>query len=315
MENDIIPPDNHEPSETSTQENSQHSIESDNSYQEPTTENNSQLSNASARNNDLQFVDPITGIPISEEDLSNREAELARREQEIEKLEQQLRDGTISSRPKNIPPFFPLWSYYPDDDLPSSKVKIAKQIFIIYCICGVVYLINLIGAISCFDSDTSKHTTSPATKLVLSIIYLFVFVPLSFECSYFVLYDSLISGKGLRFFWFMVTYFIWFAVLVINLIGLDGGGSVGFIQMVNLFGSKTKAAAIFGLFFCLLGIAEAAGMVYTFIKLIKIYKSEGLMGKALDDASTLAMQMKIDSGSPVSQEEYVVGSQTYEPMN
>ncbi|KAH0795031.1 Secretory carrier-associated membrane protein 1 [Histomonas meleagridis] len=235
------------------------------------------------------FKDPITGVPITDEDLRKREEMLAKREREIESLENRISSGDIPVREprKNFPPLLRWWSYHPEEDLPEKAQPIAKQIFYVYLATVFVYLINCIGCFCCLAS--AENTSSPATKIVLSLLFLIIFCPISFEISYFVLYGALQTGKGLRFFCFMATYIIWCGILVFNLIGIDDSGSVGFIQMINLFGGPA-GVAIVSLVFCVLGCLDVAAMVFTFIKLIRYYKSEGLEKKAFSEASLIAAE-------------------------
>ncbi|OHS99386.1 hypothetical protein TRFO_34155 [Tritrichomonas foetus] len=243
--------------------------------------------------NKSDYVDPVSGIPISEADLDAREAALNKREAEIQSKESALANGTIvrTENPKNFPPKLNWWRYRPDEDLPESARKLCKFIFYIYLATGIVYLVNVIGCLCCLNSGAAKVTSSPATKIVLSVIYLVIFWPLSFEISYFVLYNSLAGGKAVKFFCFMLTYFIWFGMLVVCAVGLDDGGSVGFIQMINLFSAESgKFVAVIALIFCILACLDAAAMAYTFILLIRYYKKEGLQKKAFSEASTYAAQ-------------------------
>jgi hypothetical protein len=41
-----------------------------------------------------KFVDPVTGVPISERDIERREEALAKRERELQTMEDQVRSGT-----------------------------------------------------------------------------------------------------------------------------------------------------------------------------------------------------------------------------
>ncbi|KAH0794984.1 Secretory carrier-associated membrane protein 1 [Histomonas meleagridis] len=236
-----------------------------------------------------QFKDPVTGVPITDDDLRRREEMLARREREIEALENRVSSGDIPKvqTRKNFPPLLKWWAYHPDEDLPEKSVTIAKQIFYVYLATVAVYLINCIGCFCCLAS--AEHTSSPATKIVLSLLFLIIFCPISFEVSYFVLYDALARGKALRFFCFMATYIIWCGILVFNLIGIDDSGSVGYIQMINLFGGPA-GVAIIALIFCILGTLDVAAMVFTFIRLFRYYKSEGLEKKAYGEAAVIAAE-------------------------
>ena len=237
------------------------------------------------------FVDPITGVPLTEADLKAREEALAKREREIEQREQQLADGTYvpPANNKNFPPLIRFWAYHPDDDIPENFRVLVKRIFWIYCSCTIVYFLNFIGALGCLKGAAAKKTNSPATMIVLSAVYFFIFVPLSFEVSFFVMYSALKEGKGLRLFCFMITYVIWFAFLVMNVIGWKDNGTLGFIQTFDMF-SAAKGVAIIGLLFCITGTLAAVAMVLTFIHLIKLWKSEGLQKMAFQEASKIAAE-------------------------
>ena len=243
---------------------------------------------ASSKSNSV-FKDPVTGIPLTDEDLRRREEVLSRREREIENLENRVSNGDIPTRTtrKNFPPLLKLWAYHPDEDLPEKSRSIAKQVFYIFNATVGVYLVNCIGCFCCLAS--ARYTSSPASKIVLSLLFLIVFCPISFEVSYFILYDALSKGKGLRFFIFMFTYLIWCGILVFNLIGIDDSGSVGFIQMINLFAGPVVTAVV-ALVFCIAGSLDVAAMVFTFIKLFRFYRTEGLEKKAFGEAALIAAE-------------------------
>ena len=148
-------------------------------------------SNQAKKEKKNNFVDPITGICISSKDMDAREEELKRKEDIISSYEEKINNGEIAPQKNNFPPYINLWSWYPERDLPENSVKLITRIMLLYIICCAVYLINWIGCLSCLSSNAAKATSSPATKIVLSSIYLFAFCPLSFEASLFVIYDSL----------------------------------------------------------------------------------------------------------------------------
>ena len=233
--------------------------------------------------------DPTTGLVISEEALAAREAELARREARIANLEQQVTNGTYKppENRKNFPPILKIWEYYPQEDLPAAAVPIFEKIKRIYIAAFGLFLINWFCCLCCFSKDCSK-VVSPGTLIVLSTLYLFVFCPLSFECSFFVLYEGLKRGRAMRFFCGVVTYIIWFIFIAFNVIGIANSGSTGLITMIDLFSTSAKWVGFFALIFCLLGIALGTIMVLTFLQLIKFWKEEGLERKALGEASKMA---------------------------
>ena len=244
--------------------------------------------------NDDIYVDPITKVPISQKDLDAKEAALNKREEELRAKEAALQNGTYQAPqfPKNFPPLLKFWKYYPDHDLPPNSVRMAKILFWIYNATGIVYLINFVGCLCCLNGDASEKVDSVATKIVLSLLFLIVFWPISFEISYFVLYNALMQGKAVKFFCFMLTFVIWIAILIFNLVGIGVGGSVGFIQMIQLFSAKpgAKFVAIIALIFCIVGSLDAAAMIFEFIHLIRYYKNEGFSKKAMKEASAYAIE-------------------------
>lgn len=275
---------------------SQQSYDTSNPYGAPPSKNNknsgtaiTKVMNAVGVNAD--FVDPVTGAPISQSDLDKRENALRQREQAIADKETALRNGTLVKpvNPKNFPPFLKWWAYHPDEDLPENSRKMAKILFYIFGATGIVYLVNFIGCLCCLNHGAAQRVSSPATKIVLGTIFLFVFWPISYELCYFVFYRALSQQKAMRYFCFLGTYAIWILILAFNAIGLDEGGSVGFIQMIDLFSAESgKFVAVIALIFSVLACADIAAMIYTYIWAIKFYKSEGLSQKAFSEASQYA---------------------------
>ena len=201
----------------------------------------------------------------------------------------------------NFPPFFKWWAYHPDDDLPENSRQMAKQIFWLFCLTPLAYLFNVIGALGCLSGSAAEVTTSPATKIILSLIFFVVLCPLSFEVSYFVFYNALMKGKALRYFCFLVTYAIWIAVLILSVIGLDQFGSVGFIQMISLFGTSAKFTAVIALIFCILGAAIGVCMVLSYIRLIHYWKKNGIKRKAFQEASVLAAEKAYENKDTIAE--------------
>lgn len=242
-----------------------------------------------------QLYDPVTNAKITDDLLDKREEALARREREIESKEQAIQNGTYTppSTNKNFPPLLRIYSYHPDEELPESARKQAKVLFYIYLGIGILYLINWIGCLFCLNHSAAQATSSPATKIVLSTIFLFAFYPLSYEVSYFVYYKALAQGKALRFVCFLATYIIWGLFLAFNAIGLDESGSIGWIQTIDMFsteGGGAKFVAVVGIIFSILATALFAFMVFMLFRLIKYYRTEGLEKKTYLEAGQYAAQ-------------------------
>ncbi|OHT08615.1 hypothetical protein TRFO_22801 [Tritrichomonas foetus] len=240
-------------------------------------------------NNSNAFVDPVTGVAISEADLEMREAALAKKEREIEEKETRLANGTLqpTKSGKNFPPFLKWYSYHPDEDLPENARTQAKVLFFAFFGIGIIYAINWIGCLACLNGQAAAATSSPATKIVLSTIFLFIFYPLSYELVYFVYYNAVMTGKGLKFVCFLITYVIWGLMLVYAAIGIDDGGSVGWIQTINLFAGDgaSKGIAVIALIFSLSATGMVVFLGFMFMKFIKFYRSEGFEKRTFSEAA------------------------------
>lgn len=235
------------------------------------------------------YRDPVTGIIVTEKQLEERELALAKREAELSELEQQLADGTyVKPKPeKNFPPLIHLWAWHPDRDLPPDLVTPMKRLLWIFMAAVVVYFVNWIGCLSCLAKGAAERVDSPATKIVVSSIFLFVFCPLAFHLAFFAIYKAMKKRKALKFFCGMIAYAVWFIALVFNVIGIKGGGNVGLITMIDVF-SGNAVVGVISLIFTLLGTCELVAMAWSFIWLIKYYKTNGLKGKAIQEGFGIA---------------------------
>jgi hypothetical protein len=140
-----------------------------------------------------------------------------------------------------------------------------------------------------FSGAGNDAGTSAGMLIALSLFFLIVWQLLGYELFYFLYYNALAQGKGLKFICSLITYAIWWGILVFNLIGVEDGGSVGIIVAVNLTKEHGGLFAI-GLIFFLTGLADAAVLAWLFIKLVRFYRSEGLSKKAFAEAGAIAIE-------------------------
>jgi hypothetical protein len=242
------------------------------------------------------FVDPVTGVPVTERDIELREQELAKRERAIAEREQQVQSGTYQAPTtrNNFPPFLKWWAWHPDEDLPENSRFLAKLIFWLYLGYGASFCINLIGALACLGAGGAQKT-STGMLLALACVWFFVVYPVGYEVVYFMFYNSLISGKAVKYVCSMILYAIWWAILVVALIGIGGGGSVGMIIMINLYSGHKGGQGTIALIFFIAGTADALGLAYAFLQLIRFYKAEGLQGKAMSEVGQFAAQQAVEN--------------------
>jgi hypothetical protein len=229
-----------------------------------------------------------TGHFHSFADMDHREDELRKREAHLADLEEQIRNGTYErSREKNFPPYLHWWAWHPERDLPPDALVLMKRLRVLFMSLFLVYIVNVVGCAADLIGGESRDY-SPTMSLVLSIVYAFVLVPLSFELSFFPMYRGILRGAALRFFCGMGVYVVWFLVLAFTVIGVGGLGSVGFIVMSEMFGDS-GALGVIGLIFCILGCIAGVDMVLGIIALVRYYRANGLVAKAKQEGTALAI--------------------------
>lgn len=242
------------------------------------------------------MVDPVTGAPISERDISRREEVLARREREIEALEERVRNGTYTppSTRNNFPPILKWWAYHPDEDLNENIRPLMKYYFWGYSLQFVVYLVNFVACITMLGAGADHVNTSVGLLIGIGGFLLFVWIPLGYELHYFLMYGAVSAGKGMKTVCSLVTYCIWWILLVINIIGPQEWGAVGFIIIAKLYseqdGKKATLQGTIGLIFAILALADAAWLAFVFVKLCIFFKREGLTQKAFAEAGHYAAE-------------------------
>lgn len=271
-----------QPSTTSTTYSSQQAT-STTSPQNPQTQSSANSS----------FVDPVSGmVNLSDADLSAKEAELARREMEIARQESLVANGIpvesagLENRPKNFPPFIKFWKYYPDKEIPVDSQPLIRQIFILWLVMDITYLANWIVSFCCLACADSLG--SVGSLLVLSTVYLFIFVPVSYEVCFFVLYKAIKESRGLSFFCFIGTFTVWGIIIAWHAVGIEEGGAVGWIQTIDLYLGGHAFVGTLGLIVSLGYTTCVAGVIYYWLKCWNFYKKNGLKAKAFGEASTIA---------------------------
>lgn len=265
------------------------------SPQQGTTTTSPSPAPTSTKPTNSSFVDPVVGVVnLSDADLSAKEAELARREMEIARQESLVANGIsvesagLVNRPKNFPPFIKFWKYYPDQEIPPDSQSLIKQIFILWFVMDATYLANWIVSLCCLSCADALG--SVGSLLVLSTVYLLIFVPVSYEVCFFVLYKALKESRGLSFFCFLFTFAIWGVVIAWHAVGIEEGGAVGWIQTIDLFIGKHSLVGTLGLIVSLAYTTCVAGVIYYWLKCWSFYKQNGLKSKAFGEASTIAAQ-------------------------
>jgi hypothetical protein len=242
------------------------------------------------------MVDPVTGAPITERDIARREEVLARRERELEALEEQVRNGTYTppTTRNNFPPILKWWAYYPDEDLNENIRPLMRYYFFAYGLQALAYAVNFIACLTIIG-NASHLETSLGLLLGIGGFLFFVWVPLGYEAHYFLMYGAVSSGKSVKTICSLITYCIWWVILVISVIGPSSWGAIGFYLVAGLYkkDDQGKAATLqgtIGLIFAIIGLVDAAWLAFIFVRLCQFFRKEGLKQKAFVEAGHYAAE-------------------------
>lgn len=211
--------------------------------------NNSYTSDYSAapasQQNDNSYKDSVTGIKLTDAELTAREEALRKKEEKIAAREKQIEEaranGTLSSLnpfPKNFPILLKFYKYYPDDDLTEDCRPLMKKMYWLSYGAGLVLGLNALMSLFCLAPGVSAKLTSVATSLVFSWFFFIVLYPVLLETCIMPLYNSMKDFKGIKFFGYLCMSFLFLAFFVYIAVGLGDYGSFGFMIAIDILGAE-----------------------------------------------------------------------------
>ncbi|ELU06724.1 hypothetical protein CAPTEDRAFT_179551 [Capitella teleta] len=221
------------------------------------------------------------------EDLKRRQEELERKAAELAKKEQDMqRNLQYQARQNNFPPLphkCPVQPCFYQDfemDIPLEFQKIVKIVYYMWIAYVGLLFLNLIGSLAYFIADSQEDNGGKNSGVTfgLSILYLVLFTPCSFVCWYRPLYKAFRSDSSLNFFLFFFIFFFQFCVSVLQAIGIDGWGTVGFLNGLGMVTSSGISAIACGTVMIIIGLFFGILALFDFIILCKvhrIYRSTG----------------------------------------
>lgn len=220
------------------------------------------------------------------EELQRRQDELERRAAELQRREEQIQNNAQNQeRMNNFPPLpssCPLKPCFYQDislDIPTEFQSIVRMLYYLWIAYAVLLLLNMLGSLTYFitSSQIGANNRSGVT-FGLSFLFLILFAPCSFVCWYRPVYKAFRSDSSFNFFVFFFIFFFQFCVGVIQFLGIDGFGTVGLINSLDMFtkvelGAKATAAVMLIIGF-LFGLAALVDIIML-IRVHRIYRSTG----------------------------------------
>lgn len=222
------------------------------------------------------------------EDLQRRQDELERRAADLQRREEQmLRNAQYQGQERmdNFPPL-PSWCpvkpcFYQDFsvDIPTEFQSIVRMLYYLWTAYAILLLLNVIGSLMYFitSSQSSANNRSGVT-FGLSLLFLILFTPCSFVCWYRPAYKAFRSDSSFNFFLFFFVFFFQFCACIVQFLGIEGCGTVGLINSLDMFtkdgvGAKATGGVMF-IIGALFGLAAVLDIIML-IRVHRIYRSTG----------------------------------------
>jgi hypothetical protein len=235
----------------------------------------------------ITVIDPLTDIPVSEHEIAHHEQLLTTREQAIQVIEYEIRSGPYvgPNNRNNWPPLLKWWAYYPDEDLPEQYRQLAKLYFFFFNAQAIPYTMNVVAALSRFGAEETPNVSLGMT-VVLSLFFLFVFLPMGYDVVYFAFYDAVVKEKAARFICSLGLYVIWWGVLVLVTMGI---GSVGLIPVIDLYKGGQSAIGTIALCVVITSALIAGTLAWIFVELIRLYRTQEISVRDVTELPQIAI--------------------------
>lgn len=206
--------------------------------------------------------------------LERQQAELAEREKRLNDRDRTTSpNAPIIIRTKNFPPlpkFCPIGPCFYHDikvDIPGPLQTWARFLYILWIVYAVTLLLNMIGGLSYFIVDSSGGAT-----FGMSLVYLILFVPLSYVCWYRPIYRALRTDSSV---YYMLFFFMSVLFVGTNVLFATGiiEGMCGFRRLDIM--SDNKVVGVMILILSILWTLISTAAVILLIKVHRIYRASG----------------------------------------
>ncbi|KAG1662787.1 Secretory carrier-associated membrane protein 1 [Nymphon striatum] len=176
---------------------------------------------------------PYTPTPaqsVTTSELQRRQEELEKKAEELQKKEEALRGQPYNSRQNNWPPLPQKCCvgpcFYQDItvDIPLEFQKVVRAGYYLWMYHALVLVCNLLGSLAFLIESGSGVTFG------MSLLFVALFMPLSFVCWFRPLYKAFRSDSSFNFFIFFFVFFFQCCLSILFAIGIPGLGSCGFFN-------------------------------------------------------------------------------------
>jgi len=277
----------------------------------PNTPSNDTSLKDKAQNQIKKVVENIPGANITDDDLAAREAALEARERQIREREDAIATAkatgdmsSINPRPFNFPYYFNWYKYYPEHDIDEGARPLLERVKMVHYAGAGILAYNFLVCLLCLSKSVAAKLTSPATLIVLSLIYVLLVAPVSFDIVFMVFYNALKEDKALKYYGFLLTYgiyFLFFGFLAIGTSIFGTVGSVGWINTLNIMsGTGTGLVTTLGFVFCIVSSLFTFVVGLTWIQCLNFRSSEAYKKKAMGEFAGVAATFANDNKDEIA---------------
>eukprot|EP01137_Pigoraptor_chileana_P003125 Opistho-2@42878 len=270
---------------------------------------------ASASSANAQGKQPQQGPSAIERELAAKEAALRAKEEELARRQMALdeREIEIANRPAatviykepppNWPPF-PKWCFFPfksfyyhdiDAEILPQYKRLCRWLYYAWLATCLCWISNFVGSFAVLVG-CSECSGDLGPSFGLALVYMFLFIPLSFICWYRVIYNGFKKDSTLSFFWFFFAFSFQILADVVNTIGIPSSGSAGYIVAIS---ALTKNVAV-GVVCIIASCIWTANTVFSIFLIKKVHEAYKTGGKSWTQAQSEAIGTV--AGSRVVQE-------------
>lgn len=222
-------------------------------------------------------------VSAAADDLRRRQEELDRKAAELERRERDMqRNSQTEARMNNFPPLpkcCPVKPCFYQDfvvDIPTEFHVIVKATYYTWIAYTCLLFLNIFACLTYFIATISAQTISNQSGLSfgLSILYFILWTPLSFVCWYRPAYNAFRNDSSFYFFVFFFIFFLQCCACIIQCLGIEGSGTVGWLSGLWMINSNVGVGA-FMLTIGALFSALAAVCVILLIRIHRFYRTSG----------------------------------------
>lgn len=223
-------------------------------------------------------------------------AELVRmledRDRKIAILEKHIHEYEITL--PNYPSCYPLIRLDIDNDVPARRRTYCRTVLVAWYFTILVLVFNMIAVFVAAQANNKPGSNVNNDKWEdgqwLSIAWL-LGIPISFPLWFWTVYNSLVTGKQMRYNFSIVGIAVGICGCIFAIIGLAGFGVGGIFLLIKAKGDKQGQTAFLMVLACLVGwCIKTAFLVYALIRQVQYKRKDAKIAALSEQAAAILVK-------------------------